>query len=163
MSYTEYKKYYHTKQREEMITLLEDINFATDMNYIHWEQKWDSVLNENYYTSSDDEYKEKYILYNSPENIGLIFQITDDKKQCIHEIDDKVYNAELQVLKEKVMAKFKNKFKNKKETIWYDDYANNYYDNTSYINLEYKKKKEKQEKAQKQLAKVESMRNSERL
>lgn len=163
MSYTEYKKYYHTKQKEDMINLLEDINFATDMNYIKWEKKWDSVLNEHYYTSGDEEYKEKYILYDSPENIGLILQITDDKNQCVHEVDDKVYNAELQVLKEKVMSKFKNKYKDNKEPMWYEDYVDRYYNNSYYVTSEYDRKKKKQEKAQKQLAEVQSLRNYERL
>lgn len=156
---TDCKTYYYTKSNLQMTQLLEDITFATDMNYIKWEKKYDAILNSHFYVAIDDEYRESYTLYYEPSTIGCVLQVYSSKDGIKHEIDDRVYEQELKTLRGKIMKKFK-KNKAKKKFNFYDTYKKDNKYTTVYTT---NTKLTKQEKAKKQLAEVDSMRNSERL
>ncbi len=144
---TEYKTIYYTHKDENVSQWLEDISFATDMNYIKWSQQWDSVLQQWFYTSSDADFGETYVLYYEPSTLGCVFQLTNEVDERNYEIDDIHYSDDLKKLREKVMIQI-NSAKNKDEDIKYSPSDS---------------KAVKQEKAKKQLEKVDGSRNSERL
>lgn len=142
---TDYETVYFTKKEESVVQWLNDIGYATDINTIKWEQKWDNMLQQWYYTACDTDFGEEYLLYYEPSTLGCVFQLTNTIDEKNFEIDDVHYSEELKDLREKVILQINS------QSVGMNRYST------------YSTKLAKQEKAKKQLAEVESMRNSERL